>query len=149
MPPEPEEIAMSTATLAPPVANAASAVSRIPTRTEIRHCVLRGVAARTLSKDVVAHMLAQRPSIPTNLDLDTVLQGLKALECVDDVLGEDLDAGDVQSALRDLHLMLSEILSGVTGKPRYNLRTGHFERKQRVVINAWGDTKLQWVPCEV
>jgi hypothetical protein len=141
---------MSTATLAPPVANAASAVSRIPTRTEIRHCVLRGVAARTLSKDVVAHMLAQRPSIPTNLDLDTVLQGLKALECADDGLDYALcEPGGVQSALRDLHLMLSEILSGVTGKPRYNLRTGHFERKQRVIVNQWGDTKLQWVPCAV
>ena len=139
---------MSTSTLAPP-ANAASAVSRIPSRTEIRHCVLRGVAARTLSKDVVAHMLAQRPSIPTNLDLDTVLQGLKALECADSVLGEECDAGGAQTALRDLHLMLSEILSGVTGKPRYNLRTGRFERKQRVVMNAWGDTKLQWVPCAV
>jgi hypothetical protein len=139
---------MSCATLAPPVANAASAVSRIPSRTEIRHCVLRGVAARTLSKDVVAHMLAQRPSIPTNLDLDTVLQGLKALECVDAVLGYEGEE-DVRTTLCDLHLMLSEILSGVTGKPRYNLRTGHFERKQRVVINAWGDTKLQWVPCAV
>ena len=105
---------MSTATLAPPVAHAASApLSRIPTRTEIRLCVLRGVASKTLSKDVVTHMLATRPCIPTNLDLDTVLQGLKALECADDVLGEELDAGDVQSALRDLHLMLSEILAGV------------------------------------
>jgi hypothetical protein len=140
---------MSTATLAPPVANAASAVSRIPTRTEIRHCVLRGVAARTLSKDVVAHMLAQRPSIPTNLDLDTVLQGLKALECVDSMLEDERGAEGAQSALRDLHLMLSEILSGVTGKPRYNLRTGRFERKQKVVVNSWGDTKLQWVPCAV
>jgi hypothetical protein len=140
---------MSTATLAPPVAHAASAVSRIPSRTEIRHCVLRGVAARTLSKDVVAHMLAQRPSIPTNLDLDTVLQGLKALECVDSMLEDERGAENAQSALRDLHLMLSEILSGVTGKPRYNLRTGHFERKQKVVVNSWGDTKLQWVPCEV
>jgi hypothetical protein len=149
MPPEPEEIAMSTATLAPPVAHAASAVSRIPTRTEIRHCVLRGVAARTLSKDVVAHMLAQRPSIPTNLDLDTVLRGLKALEVVYNVMTHDEDTHDVLEEIASLHIMLSEILSGVTGKPRYNLRTGHFERKQRVVINAWGDTKLQWVPCEV
>ena len=141
---------MSTATLAPPVAHAASApLSRIPTRTEIGLCVLRGVASKTLSKDVVTHMLATRPCIPTNLDLDTVLQGLKALECADDVLGEELDAGDVQSALRDLHLMLSEILAGATGKPRFNLRTGRFERKQKVTVNAWGDTRLQWVPVNV
>ena len=133
---------------AAPTAHAASAVSRIPTRTEIRHCVLRGVAAKTLSKDVVAHMLATRPSIPTNLNLDTVLQRLKALECADTVLEEEGE-GDVRTALCDLHLMLSEILSGVTGKPRYNLRTGCFERKQPVIVNQFGDTRLQWVPVNV
>jgi hypothetical protein len=131
---------MSTATLAPPVASAASApVCRIPTRTQIRQWVLNQVARGDIGRDVAMHMLASKPSIPCRLDLDEVLQGLKALEIADSLLDDE--------ALKDLHLMLSEILSGATGKPRYNLRTGRFERKQKVVVNQWGDTRLQWVPC--
>jgi len=137
---------MSCATLAPP-AHAAGAVSRIPTRRELRLAVLGNV--KNLSKDVVTHLLATRPSIPTNLPVDDVLDGLKALEAVDGLLMDQAGYEDTHAAIQQLHLMLSEILSGVTGKPRYNLRTGCFERKQKVTVNQFGDTRLQWVPVNV
>jgi len=81
---------MSTATLAPAPAHAASApLSRIPTRRELRMLVLQN--ARHLSQGVVMHVLSNKPSIPTSLPVDDVLDGLKAIEAV----GELLDGQDV------------------------------------------------------
>jgi len=128
---------MSTATLTAP-----HAATVVPSQYDVRSAVLRRVANhdKTLSKDVINHVLSPSATIPARLDIHILLPGMGAL---DDVLsGRSAD----EDCLADLFTMLSEVVSSATGKPRFNASRQRFERWEKVVTNSFGDTHYEWVP---
>jgi hypothetical protein len=146
---------MSTATAAPPVARP---VSRVPSRRELRLMVLGNINA--LSKGMQTKLLAHKPRIPAEFDVDEFLGYLASLEAAlanttsDPMPGstQSFLPGNVRAGLQEMHLALSEILSSITGKPRWNVRLQRFERRVTVTetVNSFGDTRkrTEWQPCQ-
>ena len=138
---------MSTATLTAP---RAVSPAHVPCRADVRTSVLKRIATHDekLSKDVVNHILSQEPVLPARLDLDSVLDGMRAMEHVLDLIDEQEGYQWDSAVLQILFNNLSAALSNVTAQPRWNSTFHRFEEWRKVQVNQFGDTRYAWWPVE-